>query len=457
MAATRLIPMHAGKGMTLAKSIAARTDYAKNPEKTEKGQLVTSYACDPMTVEEEFLLQKRLYEYVTGKTQKSDVIAYQIRQSFKPGEITPEEANRLGYELAMRFTKGKYSFIVATHTDRAHIHNHIVYNSTAIDGSRKFDNFFLSSLALQRVSDLVCLENGYSVITPAPYRERKKRTTYPQRESIRDRIRSDISKAIGENPESLSALLSLLRLMGYEVKEGKDPSIKGPGQKRFIRLSSLGEGYTADDLASSFASGGTSGKPRDFCLLIDVQKKLQEKGPGYANWASIYNLKQMAKTLLFLRENGISTMQELESLTAGRIAERDRLLGQIKEAEAELASIAVLKKHIINYSKTRKTYEAYRKAGYSRRFYEEHRDEITLHQAAKKAFDELGKKTLPTVKELSERYAEVLTQKKKDYAAYRELRDRAQDYVIAQHNISSLYEAEEKEKRSERNAQPSRK
>ena len=110
----------------MAQSLGDRTDYAKNPEKTEKGELVTDFGCDPMTVDEEFLLQKRLYFQQTGKTQKSDVIAYQIRQSFKPGEITPEEANRLGHELAMRFTKGKFSFIVATHTDRAHIHNHIL-------------------------------------------------------------------------------------------------------------------------------------------------------------------------------------------------------------------------------------------------------------------------------------------------------------------------------------------
>ena len=126
MAATRLIALHANKGRTVAQSLGDRTDYAKNPEKTEKGELVTAYGCDTMTVDEEFLLQKRLYFQQTGKTQKSDVIAYQIRQSFKPGEITPEEANRLGHELAMRFTKGKFSFIVATHTDRAHIHNHIL-------------------------------------------------------------------------------------------------------------------------------------------------------------------------------------------------------------------------------------------------------------------------------------------------------------------------------------------
>ena len=145
MAATRLIPLHAAKGHTVAQSLGDRTDYAKNPEKTEKGELVTAYGCDPFTVDEEFMLQKRQYEQSHGRQNRETVIAYQIRQSFKPGEITPEEANRLGHELAMRFTKGKYAFIVATHTDRAHIHNHIVYNSVSMDGSRKYRNFWMES------------------------------------------------------------------------------------------------------------------------------------------------------------------------------------------------------------------------------------------------------------------------------------------------------------------------
>ena len=160
MAATRLIALHARKGQRISSSLNDRTDYAKNPEKTEKGELVTAYCCDPMTADEEFMLQKRLYAQKTGRARNSDVIAYQIRQSFKPGEITPEDANKLGQELALRFTKGKYSFIVATHTDRAHIHNHIVFNSTAMDGSRKFRNFYFSGLALQKISDLVCMEHN---------------------------------------------------------------------------------------------------------------------------------------------------------------------------------------------------------------------------------------------------------------------------------------------------------
>lgn len=167
MAATRLIALHKNKGKSVATCLKSRTDYAQNPEKTKQGELVSSYECSPLTVDEEFMLSKRQYELATGRRQKSDVIAYQIRQSFKPGEITAEEANKVGYELAMRFTKGKYAFIIATHTDREHIHNHIIYNSTALDSTRKFRDFLLSGLAVQRLSDLICLEHLHGLLYPA--------------------------------------------------------------------------------------------------------------------------------------------------------------------------------------------------------------------------------------------------------------------------------------------------
>lgn len=166
MAATRLITMHAGKGKTIAKSLKDRTDYAMNTEKTEKGEYINSYACDPKTVDEEFMLSKREYLRITGRQPKGDIIAYQIRQSFKPGEISPEEANQVGYETAMRFTKGNHAFIVATHVDKKHIHNHIIFNSTTLDCTRKFRDFFFVGIVLQRLSDIICLEHGLSVIKP---------------------------------------------------------------------------------------------------------------------------------------------------------------------------------------------------------------------------------------------------------------------------------------------------
>ena len=455
MAATRLIPMHVNKGKTLAQSLGDRTDYAKNPEKTDKGELVTGYQCDPMTVDEEFMLSKRQYEQITGRRQKHEVIAYQIRQSFKPGEITPEEANRLGQELALRFTKGKYAFIVATHTDRAHVHNHIVFNSTSIDGTRKFKNFWLSSIALQRVSDLVCLENGLSVITPKPYKERAKRTDYPRRVKNRDVLCEDIDAVLQKKPESFEAFLQELRALDYEIKCGKHISVKGKNQARFIRLSSLGEGYTEADLRAHFL-GQQEHKPREkrnhhtdirpFNLVIDIQSKLQNKGAGYQRWASVYNLKQMSKTLLFLRDHKIESMEQLDQLVQQQTAKRDALLSSIQQSEKRLVEIGTLKKHIINYSKTRAIYEEYRKAGYSKKFLEAHREEITIHKAAKAAFDALGVKKLPKVKELSIEYAEILDAKKRTYTEYRQTKNEAQELLLAQRNIASLYDAEHKEK-----------
>ena len=355
MAATRLIPLHVNKGRSVAACLEARTDYAKNPEKTEKGELVTSYECDPMTVDEEFMLSKRKYQQITGLSPKNDIIAYQIRQSFRPGEITAEEANRAGYELAMRFTKGRYAFIVATHTDRAHIHNHIIFNSTSLDGTRKFRNFYLSSFALQRISDLICLERGLSVITPKPYRERQKHTDYPKKESIRNLICRDIDRILQgpSAPKDFEEFLKKLQEAGYEIKTGKNISIRGKNQKRFVRLSSLSEGYREADLRQYFLNPTvrkTQSRPAQkkerISLLIDVQEKLQTKGSGYARWAKVHNLKEMSKSLLFLREHGIDSREELHALVDKKVAERDALLGAVQSMEKRITEIAALRKHI---------------------------------------------------------------------------------------------------------------
>lgn len=456
MAATRLIALHQHKGRTVAQSLGERTDYAKNPEKTEKGETVTSFGCDPYTVDEEFMLQKRQYYQTTGKKQHSDVIAYQIRQSFKPGEITAEEANRVGYELALRFTKGKYSFIVATHTDRAHIHNHIVFNSTSMDGTKKFKDFWRSGLALQKLSDLICLEHGLSVIEQKPYDEREKRTAFPKKTSARDAICQQIDEILARKPKDFPAFLDEMKKAGYEIKTGANVAVKSSGQKRFIRLSSLPDGYKEADIMAVLSGKvkqqsrtatrtDNQYRSRAGSWLIDVEKKLTEKGPGYAKWTKRHNLKQVSKSFLFLRDQKIRGLSHLSSLVEEKTKARDDLLDSIKASESRLAEIATLKKHIINYSKTRSTYEEYRKAGYSKKFLEAHREEITLHKAAKEAFDELGVKRLPKVKDLNAEYAELFSGKKAAYAEYRRLRDEAQELAIAESNLSSLFESEKEE------------
>ena len=454
LAATRLIALHKNKGKSVAACLKSRTDYAQNPDKTNKGELVSSYECSPLTADEEFMLSKRQYELMTGRRQKNDVIAYQIRQSFKPGEITAEEANKVGYELAMRFTKGKYAFIVATHTDREHIHNHIIYNSTALDSTRKFRDFLLSGLAVQRLSDLICLEHQLSVIEIKPYRERQKRTLYPPRESNRDCLCGVIDNILAEKPKDYEDFLQKLEQQGYEVKRGKYTSVKGTRQKRFIRFRTLGAGYSEEEL-KAVISGEAEHHPRQkqkrivpeqkFQMLVDIQAKLAEgKSMGYARWAKRYNLKEMSKTLIFLQENKIGSIEEMRQRVDAATAHYHELGDSIKAAEKRLAEIAVLKAHIINYAKTRPVYDAYRKSGYSKKFLEAHREQITLHKAAKAAFDEANLKKLPKVKELDAEYAALLSQKKAAYPAYRKARDEMQELKKAQKNVE-LFFTEEKD------------
>ena len=451
MAATRLIALHKNKGKSVAACLKSRTDYAKNPDKTNRGELVSSYQCSPLTADEEFMLSKRQYELATGRRQKSDVIAYQIRQSFRPGEITAEEANKVGYELAMRFTKGKHAFVVATHTDRQHIHNHVIFNSTVLDGARKFRDFFFSALAVQRLSDLICLEHQLSIIEKKPYRERQKRIVYPPKESNRDRLCGIIDTILAEQPKDFEVFLQKLEQQGYEVKRGKHTAVKGARQKRFIRFRTLGIGYGEDEI-KAVLEGKVKHQPyqkqppkeQPFQLLVDIQGKMAEgKSIGYKKWATKFNLKEMSKTLLFLQEQKISSADELrERATAA--TERYHAMGDsIKAAEARLTEIAILKTHIINYAKTREVYAAYRKAGYSKAFLEAHREEITLHKAAKAAFDEAGLQKLPKVKELDAEFAELLTKKKAAYPDYRKARNEMQELVRAQKNVERFF-AEEK-------------
>ena len=341
--------------------------------------------------------------------------------------------------------------VIATHTDRQHIHNHVIFNSTALDGTRKFRDFFFSALAVQRLSDLICLEHQLSVIEKKPYRERQKRVLYPPKESNRDRLCGIIDTILAEKPGDYETFLQKLEQQGYEVKRGKYTAVKGKGQKRFIRFRTLGTGYGEDEI-KAVLEGKAKHQPyqkkppkeQPFQLLVDIQGKMAEgKSVGYKKWATKFNLKEMSKTLLFLQEQKISSAEELRERAAAATERYHTMGDSIKAAETRLAEIAVLKTHIINYAKTRPVYDAYRKSGYSKKFLEAHREEITLHKAAKAAFDEAGLQKLPKVKELDAEFAELLTQKKAAYPDYRKARNEMQELVRAQKNVERFF-AEEK-------------
>lgn len=328
------------------------------------------------------------------------------RQSFKPGEITPEEANKLGYETAIRFTKGKHAFTVSTHTDRAHIHNHIIFNSTSLDSTGKFKNFFYSGLSLQRLSDIICLEHGYSIIEKKPYADRSKRTVYPKRHTMRNELRAVIDSCLKQNPENLDAFYQLLQEQGYELKGGKHPAVKGRRQKKYIRLDSLGEDYTQNDISERIAGAnarypyhGRQNPMPD--LLIDIESRVLGKGRGYERWAKKKNLGMTADTLRFLQKENIHSMAQLRKSAESAVQCCEQLKEDIRSREAMLSEIKELKTHIFNYSKTRETYKRYWKTGYSRKFLEAHREEIMLYKAAKEAFSSLPDGKIPKIKDLN--------------------------------------------------------
>ena len=455
MAATRLIALHVNKGKTVAQCLSDRTDYSQNAEKTNDGEFISSYECDPKTADEEFLLSKRQYQHTTGRQQKNNIIAYQIRQSFKPGEITPEEANQVGYETAMRWTKGKHAFIVATHIDKAHIHNHIIYNSTSLDASRKFNNFFLSGLAVQRLSDMVCLEHGLSIITPKPYRERQKRTIYPKKRTQRDELCDAIDIALSQKPKRFEDFIQSLADMGFEFKDGKQPAFKGKEQKRFIRLRSLGEGYSKEELQAvvsgkSLRKARTAPEQKQFHLLIDIQEKMAEgKTVGYEKWAKKYNRKEAARTVILLKEKGLDNYDDLVAYTEKLSSRFSELSDSIKAAEKRMIEVQALQKHIKNYHDTRQIYVEYRKSGYSKKFFEEHRQEITLHKAAKKAFDELQVSKLPSRQSLYEEFHRLAVQKKKDYAEYRQVRKEREELLIAKQTVETILNIDKKKEQEQ--------
>lgn len=455
MAATRLIALHVNKGKTVAQCLADRTDYSQNAEKTNDGEFISSYECDPKTADEEFLLSKRQYQHTTGRQQKNNIIAYQIRQSFKPGEITPEKANQVGYETAMRWTKGKHAFIVATHIDKAHIHNHIIYNSTSLDASRKFNNFFLSGLAVQRLSDMVCLEHGLSIITPKPYRKRQKRTVYPKKRTQRDELCDAIDSVLSQKPKRFEDFIQSLAAMGFEFKDGNQPAFKGKEQKRFIRLRSLGEGYSKEELQAvisgkSLCKARTTPEQKQFHLLIDIQEKMAEgKTVGYEKWAKKYNRKEAARTVILLKEKGLDNYDDLVAYTEKLSSRFSELSDSIKVTEKRMIEVQALQKHIKNYHDTRQIYVEYRKSGYSKKFFEEHRQEITLHQAAKKAFDELQVSKLPSRQSLYEEFHRLAVQKKKDYAEYRQVRKEREELLIAKQTVETILNIDKKKEQEQ--------
>jgi len=449
MATTRLIPLHSGKGRSVASALGRTTDYVKNSEKTDGGEWISAYECNPGIADQEFLFSKRQYAALTGREAKeSDVIAYHLRQSFRPGEIDPAQANKISYDLAMSLTKGRHAFIVCTHVDKSHIHSHIIFNSTSLDCTRKFRNFWGSSFAIRRISDTLCLENGLSVIeNPKPSRgcygtwlgEGKPLT-------VRAKLEQFIDAALASGCKDFDSFIAAMRTAGVEVQRGKHLAFKIPNGKRFIRCDSLAADYTESAIYERISRKRTvvlnqkvqqAAVPAKPNLLIDIQAKLQQaNSPGFERWAKVYNLKEMAKTLIYLQENDLDDYGKLTEAAAAAAKKYHEISDKTKANNERMEKISELQKQIGAYGKTREVYAQYRKLPQKKKdvFYSGHSSDIILCEAARRYFDSLGLQKLPSIKALKEEYAVLEAENKKLYPEQKRERAKMMELFTAKSN-----------------------
>ena len=447
------MPLHVGKGRNISTAISDIIDYVENPQKTDFGKFVYGYECDTRLADAEFLLSKRQYANLTGRNQGvDDVIAYHLRQAFKPGEVTPEEANQIGRELALKLTKGNHAFVVCTHVDKHHVHNHIIINSTTLDCQKKFRNFWGSTWAIRQMNDKLCLEHGLSIVeNPKPSREHYGTWLGNKKQpSFQEQIRITIDAALEEKPKDFEELLKKLEAAGIEVnRERKHLRFRVPGQENYTRCDTLKGDYTEQAIKEQIAGTRTVKSHHTFSkkpvskvgLLVDIEAAIRSgKGPGYERWAKVFNLKQLSQAVLYLKEHGDMGYEDLLEKANAATTNFNTLSVQIKDLESRINANAELQKQIVNYAKTRAVYVEYRKAGYSKKFRTEHETEILLHKAAKNHFDELGIKKLPSVKSLREEYTDLLEQKRKAYSAYKQARNDMKELHNVRANVEYLLE-----------------
>ncbi len=454
MATTYLKSHKRAEKRTALQSLKDRFDYGLNPEKLGA---VSSYLCDPATAHAEFMLVKNQYQGETDRRAGHGALCYQIRQAFPPGEVTAEEANRIGYETAMRWTKGKYQFFVCTHIDKEHIHNHIYYNSTAYDRSRKFRNFIGSSFALRRLSDRVCLEHDLSVIANPKLHSKGRYLHYGQwlgenqKLSQKEQIRFAIDAALTERPVDFADFLRRMETAGIQVKHGRGGVISFlvPGYEKPTRLraSTLGEGYDPADIRAVIAGERPAPvlreeapPPQRIDLIIDIQERLsQGKGPAYERWAKVYNLKQMAAALQYLREHKLGDYATLEAATTGAVDRFHALAGKLRDTEAALSKVSDLMAATVDYAKTRPVFEGYKAARYSKKYLAAHEAELATYRAAKAAMNDiLAGSKLPKMADLKQQRRKLAAQKKALYSEYRKAQEEMREAVAVKANIDHL-------------------
>ena len=420
-------------------TLKAAIDYICNPEKTDGKLLVSSYGCAAETADIEFAWTRR------HAIDKGTNLGRHLIQAFQPGEVTPEQAHEIGMELAKEILGGKYEFVLTTHIDKDHVHNHLIFNAVSFADHKHYHSNKRSYHYIRRTSDRLCKEHGLSVIIPG----QDKGKSYIEHQATQNgtSYKAKLKAAIDRLLPACSDLEELLRRLqreGYEIKRGKYISARAPDQERFTRLKTLGVDYTEEALAARIAGRARpSHQPKQrngkISLLIDIQNNIKaQQSAGFTHWAKLNNLKQAAKTMNFLTEHGISSYGELESKLNAVSARRDTAHAEIKRIESRSAELALVMKYAGTYRQLKPLYDRYRKSNDKEKFLRGHESEIILFEAATRELKRLGAVPLPTTESMKTELANLNAEKERLLAEYKAARTEAQEYDTVKQNVDAL-------------------
>ena len=441
---------------TLSKAIA----YILNPEKTDEKLLVSSYGCASETAAREFEWTRKIAEQ-KGMTPVR-IIARHVIQSFEIGEVTPELAHEIGKQFADEILGGKYEYVLTTHIDKDHVHNHLIFNAVDFVDYHAYKSYKRIYYDMREVSDRLCKENGLSVIPPSQnkgmgykeYTEAKRGTSWKQK------LKQTIDRLV-ITAKDYDDFLRLMQEAGYEIKTGKYISFRAEGQERFTRSKTIGENYTEERIKERIA-GRTPRKsqrqttPKGISLIGDIQERIRLiDSKGYEHKAKLTILKEAARTLNYLTENNLLQYADLEKKVEDVHSSYDRTGKELKDVETRLREVQPLIKNISNYQHLKPVYDAFQKAKDKPSFKAKHEAELVIFEAARSTLLAMqGDEKLPSLKTLQAEQQRLLEEQQRLYDERARLKKEARMIDTLKANVDDfLKPSAERDQEYQRNSQ----
>ena len=425
---------------TLSKAIA----YILNPEKTDEKLLVSSYGCASETAAREFEWTRKIAEQKGMNPVR--IIARHVIQSFEVGEVTPELAHEIGKQFADEILGGKYEYVLTTHIDKDHVHNHLIFNAVDFVDYHAYKSYKRIYYDMREVSDRLCKENGLSVIPPSQnkgmgykeYTEAKRGTSWKQK------LKQTIDRLV-ITAKDYDDFLRLMQEAGYEIKTGKYISFRAEGQERFTRSKTIGENYTEERIKERIAGrtprrSQRQATPKGISLIGDIQERIRLiDSKGYEHKAKLTILKEAARTLNYLTENNLLQYADLEKKVEDIHSSYDRTGKELKGVEARLREVQPLIKNISNYQRLKPVYDAFQKAKDKPSFKAKHEAELVIFEAARSTLLAMqGDEKLPSLKTLQAEQQRLLEEQQRLYDERAKLKKEVKQIETIKSNVDTF-------------------